>query len=255
MSEDFRSRYEAVRERAFEFEGMTGELSVAIFLALLDLQRENGVTGHFAEFGVYQGRSAAIVLGDVGESETLALVDWSAHPKLDRLAAISTRFRMFKGSSEKMSTDKDLLSLLDAGVRFSHHDASHSFSNVATEMALMENRIRPRGLMVLDDYGSIAYMQVIAACFHHLYTKDSQLEILLHADNKAYLCRRADFPFYAPFVLERLPALLRGAGLDCYLARTENDSRYRGFSLARKRAPTDPDLYGLNIWGDQFYKL
>lgn len=255
MSDDFRLRYETVRERAFSFEGMTNELSVAIFLAFLDHQRQNGVNGHLVEFGVYRGRSAAIALGEVGESEVMALVDPSDHPELDRLAAISTRFRMFKRRSEVIKESAELLAILDAGVRFSHHDASHSFTNVTAEMLLMESRLCPQGLMVLDDFGSIAYLQVIAACFHHLYTTDSGLEVLLHADNKAYLCRRSDFPFYAAFVLERLPGLLRKAGFDCYLARTENESRYRGFSLARKRAPEDPDLYGLHIWGERFYKL
>lgn len=255
MSEDFRARYEAVQARASSFLGMTNALSVAIFLALLDLQRQDGVTGNLAEFGVYQGRTAAIILGETGDAETVALVDSSNHPKLDRLAEISPRFRMFKGKSEDMTGNPDLLAILDAGVRFSHHDASHSFVNVTTEMALMESRIRPRGLMVLDDFGSIAYLQVIAACFHHLYTRGSELEVLLHADNKAYLCRRADYPYYAAFVLERLPGRLREAGFDCYLARTDDDSHYRAFSLARKREAGDPDRYGLHIWGDRYYRL
>ena len=255
MSDDFRQRYHMVHERAFTFEGMTGELSVAVFLALLDLQRRNGVHGHLAEFGVYRGRSAAIMLDEVGESETLILVDPTTHPELDRLAAISSRFRMFKGKSEVMANDPDLLALLDAGVRFTHHDASHFFLNVTTEMALVEKRMTERGLMVLDDFGSTAYLQVIAACFHHLYTTGSELEVLLHVDNKAYLCRRADYPFYAAFVLHDLLPMMRQAGFECFLARTDNDSHYRAFSMARKRQPSDPDLYGLHIWGDRFYKL
>lgn len=255
MRVDFAQRYRKVRDRAFTFDGMTGELSVGVFLALLDLQRRSGVTGNLVEFGVYRGRSAAIVLDDVGETELFALVDPSSHPQLDRLAEISPRFRMFKGKSEDMATSPALLEVLDAGLRFTHHDASHFFTNVTTEMALVEQRLLPRAIMVLDDFGSTAYLQVIAACFHHLYTTGSALEVLLHADNKAYLCRRDDFAFFAPFVLNELPAVLREAGLDCFLARTSDDAHYRAFSLSRKRKPEDPDLYGLNIWGDRFYKL
>jgi hypothetical protein len=255
MIDDFRRRYEEVRFRAMSYEGMTGDLSVAVFLALLELQRHNGVAGNLVEYGVYRGRSAAIVLDEVRESETLILVDPTDHPELDRLREISPRFRMFKGKSETMEKSPEFLALLDAGVRFSHHDASHFFSNVTTEMALTEKRLTERGLMVLDDFGSTAYLQVIAACFHHLYTTGSELEVLLHTDNKAYLCRRADFPFYARFVLEELQDVLRRAGIDCFLARTENDSHYRGFSLGRKRPPQEPERYGLHIWGDRFYKL
>jgi hypothetical protein len=141
------------------------------------------------------------------------------------------------------------------GVRFSHHDASHSFANVDAEMKLMEPHIAPRGLMVLDDFGNLAYMQVVAACFRHLAQAGCSLELVLFAGNKAYLCRRDDFAFYSSFVLNELMQLLHAVGMEVYLARTENDVRYRGFSIGMKVRPTDPDRYGLKIFGEQFYRL
>jgi hypothetical protein len=78
--------------------------------------------------------------------------------------------------------------------------------------------------------------------------------MVLFANNKAYLCRKGDFDFYARFILDRLLGLLQ-AGLSVQLARTDDGPSYRGFSVVPKRAPSDPDLYGLKFWGNRFYKL
>ena len=164
-------------------------------------------------------------------------------------------FEFVKGKSEDLVDADAVLNFIASGVRFSHHDASHRYVNVEAEMKLMEPHIGPRGLMVLDDFGNKNYMQVVAACFSYLAQACCRLELFLYASNKAYLCRRDDFTFYAGFVLNDLLPLLHTVGLNVYLTRTDNDARYRGFSIAEKKRPTDPDRYGLNIFGDQFYRL
>ncbi|MFN3628234.1 MAG: class I SAM-dependent methyltransferase, partial [Parvibaculum sp.] len=243
------------KELAESFDGMMNPISIALFEALLGFQKAQGVTGNCIEFGVYRGRSASIILKHMGRGEQAMLVDVADYPQLDRLRLVNPAFEFVKGKSEDLTNDPRITGFVAKGVRFSHHDASHSYVNVSAEMALMEPHIAPRGLMVLDDFGNPNYMQVIAACFHHLAQSDCTLEVLLFANNKAYLCRKEDFDFYSNFLIEGILPLLIGAGLSVYLTRTERNPRYRAFSIVPKMRPTDPDRYGINIFGDRFYKV
>ena len=253
--DDFSNEYLATKALAESFEGWMHPLSIAIFEALLGFQTAQGITGNCIEFGVYRGRSASIILRHLGKDDRVVLVDAKDYPELDKLRAINPNFNFVMGKSEDLTADPRITGFIGGGVRFSHHDASHSYKNVASEMALMEPHIAPRGLMVLDDFGNPDYMQVVAACFHHLARPDSLLEVFLYANNKAYLCLKEDFAFYAKFLLDEILPLINSAGLDVYLTRTENDSRYRGFSIVPKRKPTDPDRYGLPIFGERYYKI
>ncbi len=251
----FARDYKSTLATAESFEGMMNPLSIALFEALLGFQKTQGISGNCIEFGVYRGRSASIILLHLGPSDRAVLVDVADYPQLERLRTINPAFEFVKGKSENLTEDPRITSFIAAGVRFSHHDASHSYLNVAAEMVLMEHHIAPRGLMVLDDFGNPSYMQVVAACFHHLARPDCPLEVFLYANNKAYLCRKEDFDLYAGFLLNHALPLLHAAGLNVYITRTENHRGYRGFSIVPKAKADMPDRYGLNIFGDMYYKL
>lgn len=250
----FTRSYLASKSLAESFEGMMNPLSIALFDALLGLQSAQGITGSCIEFGVYRGRSASIILRHLGPGDRAVLVDAADYPELDRLSKINPAFDFIKGKSEDLANDDHFISFVNKGIRFSHHDASHSYINVRAEMELMEKHLAPRGIMVLDDYGNPSYMQVIAACFHHLARQDCPLEVFLYANNKGYLCHKQDFCFYADFILNQALPLLHAAGFNVYLSRTEENIGYRGFSIAPKQRSDTPDRYGLNIFGDRYYK-
>lgn len=251
----FKQAYEDALSTSLRFDGMMAPLSVALFEAFLQLQRSHDVSGDMIEFGVYRGKSASLILRNLNAGEIAHLVDIADYPELDKLSEISDQFKFLKGKSESLLQEQDFLDEIPSQVRFSHHDASHSFVNVTAEMEAMAPRIAPRGLMVLDDYGNPSYQQVVAASFTYLARHDSPVETLLYANNKAYLCRKEDFDFYAPFVVNVLPELLREAGHNCYVTRTENHSQYRAFSIAFKTNPDQPDRYGEHIYGDRFYRV
>lgn len=252
---DFVRSYGATKELAESFDGMMSPISIALFEALLGFQKAQGVTGNCIEFGVYRGRSASVMLKHLGSGEHAMLVDVADYPQLDRLRLVNPAFEFVKGKSEDLTNDPRITDFVAGGIRFSHHDASHSYINVSAEMALMEPHIASRGLMVLDDFGNPSYMQVVAACFHRLAQPNCPLELVLYANNKAYLCHKEDFAFYAGFLLDSALPLLHAAGLKVYLTRTDKDRRYRAFSIAPKVRPADPDFYGVNTFGDIFYKL
>jgi len=63
--------------------------------------------------------------------------------------------------------------------------------------------LAPRGIIAMDDYANLNYSQNIAAIFKYFYSSGTDLRIFLATNEKAYLCREADWAFYAGFVLDR----------------------------------------------------
>lgn len=248
--------YPKVQADADKFEGMMNPLSVALFQAFLSHQAEMGLTGDLMEFGVYRGKSASLLLNNLGKDDTLHMVDVKDYPELDKLSEISDQFTFTKGKSEDLFKSEEYLNSIPKQVRFSHHDASHSYINVSAEMEAMASRIAPGGLMVLDDFGNPSYFQVVAACFTYLAREDSPLDMVLYSNNKAYLCLKDDFDMYSKFILEKLLPEINSLDMkDCYVTRTEKHAGYRGFSLFPKNTPDQPDRYGEHIYGDRYYKI
>ena len=252
---NFTESYKMAQAISDEFDGMMQSLSIALFEAFLQFQKDQGIFGDMIEFGVYRGKSASVIMRHLASDEMMYLVDVADYPELDKLGKVSKQFEFLKGKSESLLQEQDFLAKIPAKVRFSHHDASHSYVNVMSEMEAMAHKIAPKGLMVLDDYGNPSYMQVVAASFTYLARPDSPLEVLLYSNNKAYLCRKEDFDFYASFLIEDLPNRIKETGHNCYLTRTEKHPGYRGFSIASKSRQDQPDRYGEHIYGDQYYKL
>jgi len=251
----FAEDYKAAVDTASQFDGMMQPLSIALFEGFLRFQAEQNINGDMIEFGVFRGKSASVIMRHLNAGEEMFLIDVADYPEFDKLSKISTSFKFLKGKSESLLQEQNFLDEIPDQVRFSHHDASHSYINVQSEMEAMAGRIAPKGLMVLDDYGNPSYMQVVAASFHYLAREESPVEILLYSNNKAYLCRKEDFDFYAKFLVEDLLDRVRQAGHNCYITRTEDNVGYRGFSLFPKAKPDAPDRYGEHIYGDRFYRV
>ncbi|GJL96308.1 MAG: hypothetical protein DHS20C06_01250 [Hyphobacterium sp.] len=249
----FKSQYESARTIAGNFDGMMQDLSIALFQAFMSFQKKNGVSGDLIEYGVYRGKSASVLMNNLNDTETMYLIDIADYPELGKLGKISKNFKFIKGKSESLLEEQDFLNDIPQHVRFSHHDASHSYINVASEIDAMAERIAPRGLMVLDDFGNPSYMQVVFAAFAYLARNDVPLEMLLYSSNKAYLCRKEDFEFYSKFLVNDLLTFLNSTELNVYLTRTENHPKYRGFSIAPKVRADQPDRYGEHIYGDRYY--
>lgn len=240
---------------ADQFEGMMSVPSIAIFQAFLSYQNYKKISGEMVEFGVYRGRSAAVLMRNLRQTERITLVDVADYPEFDKLNEISNCYDFFKGKSEDLVVTEDFQIHMDRPIRFSHHDASHSYRNVSEEMMFMQDRLSPQGIMVLDDFGNPSFLQVVAACFAHLQKPENSLHFLLNSNNKAYLCRKEDVAFYEDFIVNYLLKTINSLGLNQYLSRTEKTNAYRGFSIAAKPNADMPDLYGVNTYGMQYYTV
>jgi hypothetical protein len=176
-------------DQAMAFEGFMTPPNIRVFQLLLADQRKRGVRGNLIEFGVYKGRSASVLLDACRADELLFLVEPGSHPDLAALARINRRFKLLKGRSEDLIRSSNLTGV-EPPIRFSHHDASHTFSNVTAELGYMEGVAGPDAVLVLDDFGNWLFPQVAAATHAHLLRHPLHFELFLIGDNKAYLCRR-----------------------------------------------------------------
>lgn len=246
-----RARFEEILATSESFPGMMVPLSAALWTLLIDFQNRNGVTGDFVEFGVYRGRSAAVLAMNAEPGDTLHLVDPADHPERDRLASLHANLEFYRRKSEDLIDSADAQAIRN--LRFTHHDATHRFTNVETEYGFVAGRLNPGALVVLDDFSHL-YSQVMAAYFYMKYVVRLPLEMFLVSANKAYICHRDDFALYERYLCAGLLGELRALGFDCTLCRTENEARHRAFHVRIKTEPGAPDLYGTNIWGTAFYE-
>lgn len=248
-----KARIQKIFDDAFTFEGFMNKQHILTFLYFLEDQKRRDMSGDLLEFGLYKGRSASVLLNAASKGDKAFFIDSSEHPELDKLNKINSNFVLLKGKSEKLIRENDL-SLPDNNIRFSHHDASHTFDNLFTELEFLEKVAAPDPIIVLDDFGSWAYPQVQAAAYGYLYNENTDFEIFLISNTKAYLCRKKFFSYYENFVLNELFPGLKKSGYDYQIARTDL-GKLRAFALREKSSATLPDLYGENIWGDKYYRL
>lgn len=244
----FRQSMDASRD----IEGMLSTLSIAVIDLMLSFQAQRKLHGHMVEFGVFRGRSAAVLGTHVLPGERLVLVDPVDQMERDKLLAICPGTEFVIATAETLPTRLgDYASLRDR-CRLVHIDASHQFEPTFRELGVAEDLLGAGGLIVLDDYTNLNYSQNIAAIFKYLFTTKTRLTPCLVTEEKAYLCQRDDFETYARFLLDNAAAGMAARGIDACLARTDSHPEYGAFHL-RPRLPGETgDFYGYDIY-KRFY--
>lgn len=241
-------------EQAMSFDGMTGAEALALMDIFVKRAKEATGSSQFAEFGAYKGRTACLLAQNLGEDGWLDVVESADYLEYDRLREYHTNVRWHKAKSESFTAEQ-LPSLL-AGSRLTatHHDASHFFSNVHTELANIKQIMDPCGVIILDDFNDI-YSQVRAAFYHLRYTQAFPFEILLIGFNKCFLVHESQFVTNEAFILSDFIDHLEVVyGYPCRLARTDNHLLSRGFCVTRRNPAGGDKRYGTAFFGDRFYK-
>lgn len=238
-------------KNSMQIEGMTERDALnlmGVFMRQATCYNEKATS--VIEFGTYKGRVSSLLGQIKKEKDELFLIDTKKYLEENKLSALGIDYNFHIGKSEEWNIDASC-----AGqVWFSHHDASHYFNNVSHELEILSPKTSKHAVIVLDDFGD-AYNQVRAAYYHQRYVKNNPFELLLIGFNKGILVRTEVFHEYEEYVLRSLQRDLLQLGLDTTLFRTDVCKESRAFSIRAKQKKTDPDLYGLHIWGDKFYKL
>ncbi len=212
--------------------GFLNRKQALIWGFLLELQAAEGISGNFAEIGVYEGRSALLLAAWQSPEESLTLVDPYESPELStRLANIApaAKTNFLAVSSEDDVVAKNLAAI-PGGIRFFHIDGRHTAHSVRHELRTAAAVLAPRGLVCVDDFFSTRYPEVTQGVFDFVREHPEELQIVLCAFNKCFLCRPAALEFYLDAVGSLLMPVMRAHdfaeftlfrscsedGLDCY---------------------------------------
>lgn len=233
-------------------EGMTSAAGLAVMDIFVEAALQRAGAGAFVEFGTYKGRTAALFAQHLGSEGVLHAVEQAAYLQIEKLLQISPRVQWHRVTSEAICAGALGPSLAGQRIVASHHDASHFFDNVATELRSMPALLAPGGVIILDDFND-AFAQVRAAYYHLRYVEGFPYELLLIAFNKCVLVHQDDFDDYEALVLDRLLPELRLAAIDATLFRTDIHPQSRGFFVRAKAQANEADRYGTAFWGDRFY--
>jgi len=236
-------------DNALEIEGQTVSAALKLMLCfLLKAQKMCPGSHELIEFGTYKGRVSALLGMLARPGDNLRLVDVVDQLDKDKLAKFGVKYDFHLSSSEEyclnLTNSKPII--------LSHHDASHYFNNALTELKGLWKYVNPFGLMVLDDFTD-PYSQVRAAYYYSSYVEKIEFEFLLYGFGKAILVHKNNFNFWEEFVFGELQPSLREMDLLTTIYRTDVNKHARSIYI-NYQDPNESERYGVNVWGDQFYK-
>ncbi len=141
--------------------GMSSRFAAAISAWCLTHQAANGIKGHFAEIGTFQGRyfiAQALALEADERALGIDLFDWPSPATYDifidncrRWGVAEDRMVVWKADSTAMSADALRGRLGSGDVRFFHIDGDHSPGPLRRDLDLALAVMHPKGLICLDD--------------------------------------------------------------------------------------------------------
>jgi hypothetical protein len=242
--------YKEIVDKSMKFDGMTTIHALRLMTFFLRPDLLLAESSSMIEFGTYKGRVSSLLGQCLRDEESLILVDvrdYLDHTKMNNLSIDYTHYLA-------KSEDWCLVDDNNRKFSFSHHDASHFFTNVQSELLYIDKHMDISGVIVLDDF-SDPFNQVRAAYFHSRYSLDLEFELILIGFGKAFLVHSSVFDVWERKILMHLNEHMSSLSSPVTLFRTDIHKLSRSFSVALKKQPTDDDLYGLNTWGNKFYKL
>src|SRR5262249_54514331 len=89
---------------------------------------------------------------------------------------------------------------LAAKCRWIHIDGEHSESAITNDLEYANRLLTANGVISLDDFLSVEYLQITRAVFRYLESHQLELSLFLCAYNKGYLCRPDAKPSYLSYL-------------------------------------------------------
>ena len=231
-----------------KFEGMLGNLDAAVMVSLLDFQKQNQITGPLAEFGVYKGRSAALLARFARKEEPLFLIDVKPYLDKEQMDQINPEYTFIESDSARF-VEEVFQSGDRTRFRFVHSDGSHTFENVYKDLIVAKKILSEEGIFVIDDYFNPHYPQVPAALNWFLAKERSDLRVFLLGSNKCYLCRASNHSRMMRFCLDEFRALMTQYGYPVQLSKTDRHPAFDCFSFRGiQQDKVVDEFYGYNLY-------
>lgn len=237
---------------ALEFDGMTTAGGLALMDIALNNLRSRWPNETYIEFGAYKGRTAALIAQNLRVGDWLHTIESKDYLEVDRLRGLNSQVTWHKAMSEEFCKTKLPDIVGNSRLVFTHHDASHFFDNVETELLAVSKFLSEDAVIVLDDFND-SYSQVRAAYYFLRYARSFPFELILIGFNKAILVHESRFFMAEKYVLKSLLSDLEIAGITAKLVRTDNHERSRGFFVKQRAADDNEKHYGVGFFGQKFY--
>ncbi len=229
---------------AGRIEGMFSAFSMAVLDTALGFQSARGVTGDILEIGTFRGKCAALMAQHLRPGERLTLVDIADYLDRAALEPLKDRIDFILAPSDRLASTMPGYRARRGTFRFIHIDASHGYRETQHELGLAEHLLGRGGIIAMDDFTNLNFAQNMAAIFHYLFTRKTDLRMFLLTYEKAYLCRKGDSDFYLKCVLEQAVPEMRGRGIDAVIARTSSSRKFHPFYLRARQAADRTSFYG-----------
>ena len=237
-------------ERFQGFEGMLSQVDATAIAAVCEYQNGRGIGGSIAEFGVYKGRTAALLAHYLQPNEMLHLIDVADYLDRQQLAEITENFVFHLSDSRlffKNYRESDRFRII-------HSDGSHTYENVFLDLKVADRLLSPEGILIVDDYYNPHYPQVAVAVAGYASRRWSDLAVFLVGSNKCYLCRRSNLRAMKRFVLENFASFMDMAGCAVQLSKTDAHPRMDCYGFKRQARGTTESFYGQQLYG-HFYRV
>jgi hypothetical protein len=183
-----------------------------IFHQLLTRTQKH-IVGDVAELGIANGKSAIAISNYKRKSDNFYLFDISqefADSAAANIAVYGTDINLQWRVQDSFTLSSESFSFKNK-LRFVHIDGAHEHVPVLKDIMNFSEHVADDGVIVLDDYNDPEYPGVHSAAIQFLL-ENTHWVIFVIGQNKAYLCKREFYNFYALSILDNLEMI--GIGCD-----------------------------------------
>ncbi|MEX0590490.1 MAG: class I SAM-dependent methyltransferase [Xanthobacteraceae bacterium] len=209
--------------------GMSSRFAAVIAGATMRLQSENGIAGHAAEIGTFEGRFFLALAHALREDERAIGIDtftWPDTGLIDRFEkncakhGPTGRMITLKADSRKLKPEELLAKAPGKRIRFFHIDGEHTPDHLSKDLALAHATIDPRGVICLDDMLHPGY-PTLALTVDVFLRAHPEMRVFCVVDRedivaaaKFMICREEHAAFYADGLTRAFPQHVWPLGAD-----------------------------------------
>jgi methyltransferase family protein len=209
--------------------GMSSRFAAIISSATMRLQTENGITGHAAEVGAFEGRFLIALAHALVADERAIGIDHFMWPdaglrdRFERNCALhgpGAGIISLKVDSRELTPNELLGVAPGKRIRFFHVDGEHTADHLSKDLVLACRTIEPKGVICLDDMLHPGY-PTLALTVDEFLKAHREMQVFCIVDRedivaatKFMLCRREHAAFYADELARAFPQHVWPLGAD-----------------------------------------
>jgi predicted O-methyltransferase YrrM len=201
--------------------GMSSRFAASIAAATMRLQTEQGISGHAAEIGTFEGRFFIALAHALGAEERAIGIDHFSWPnagvraRFDRNCAAHgpapERMIVLEADSRRLASETLLKLAPGRRIRFFHVDGDHDADGLGKDLALARDTIDPAGVICIDDMLHPGY-PLLAVTVAGFLDANRELRVFCVVDRedivaaaKFMICRAEYATFYIDALMRAFP--------------------------------------------------